>query len=401
MSESPGSPPPLGRKPGWLKVSIPAGDSCRSMSELLRRRGLHTVCEGARCPNRGECWGASTATFMILGATCTRGCRFCAVSRASSGDPLRPGEAEDLAEAVAELSLAYTVVTSVDRDDLDDRGSAHFAACIRAIRVRNPRTRVEVLIPDFQEGEIEPVLAANPDVLAHNIETVERLQGLRDARASYRKSLTSLRLAAASGKVVVKSSIMLGLGERKDEVLAAMDDLRDAGCTSLVLGQYLRPTLAQVELVEYLSPQAFADYGREARERGFVSVVSAPLARTSYHARSSFEASPAGSAEKGATMATRRLDRKVPGGKLLRVTVETREGLVVKARVEGDFFAHPEEAFEAAEATLAGSPESGLGDAAMKAFSRPDLRIFGASAQEIALTLGLALDTGPRAEDPA
>lgn len=287
--------PAGGRKPDWLKVRLPAGDSCRSMSELLRRRGLHTVCEGARCPNRGECWGASTATFMVLGGTCTRGCRFCAVDRAACGEPLREGEATDLAEAVAELDLAYAVVTSVDRDDLADRGAAHFAACIRAIKGRNPGTRVEVLIPDYQEGEIEAVLAAAPDVLAHNVETVPRLQSLRDARASWDKSIHTLALAAAPratpGAVppVVKSSLMLGLGETRGEVLAAMDALRAAGCASLVLGQYLRPTAAQVEVAEYVTPEAFSDYAREARARGFVSVVSSPLARTSYHARAGFE----------------------------------------------------------------------------------------------------------------
>lgn len=290
----------LGRKPEWLKVTIPAGNSCRSMDELLRRRGLHTVCEGARCPNRGECWGASTATFMVLGGTCTRGCRFCAVNHRAHGEPLDPAEPENLAAAVAELNLAYAVVTSVDRDDLPDRGAAHFAACITAIKEKRPETRVEVLIPDYQEGEIELVLEAaggrGPEVLAHNVETVARLQGFRDSRASYAKSLTTLRLAASRARAsgsghgpVVKSSIMLGLGETGPEVLAAMDDLREAGCTSLVLGQYLRPTLAQVEVVEYVSPAAFAEYAAAARERGFVSVVAAPLARTSYHARSSFE----------------------------------------------------------------------------------------------------------------
>ena len=233
---------------------------------------------------------------MILGGVCTRACRFCAVSHAAHGEALNPAEAADLAEAVAELSLAYAVVTSVDRDDLPDRGSAHFAACIAAIKARNPSTRVEVLIPDYGEGEIDALLSAGggngegPEVLAHNVETVARLQGLRDPRASYEKSLHTLSLAARGGRAVVKSSIMLGLGETETEVLATMDDLRAAGCTSLVLGQYLRPTLAQVEVVEYLRPEAFDAYAVAARARGFVSVVASPLARTSYHARRSFEA---------------------------------------------------------------------------------------------------------------
>jgi lipoyl synthase len=285
-----------GRKPAWLRVGIPAGEGCRSMGELLRRRGLHTVCEGARCPNRGECWAASTATFMVLGAICTRGCRFCAVQAAQQGEPVNAAEPSELAEAVAELGLAYAVVTSVDRDDLPDRGAAHFAACIRAIKRRNPATRVEVLIPDYGRGEIEVVLDALPDVLAHNIETVARLQGLRDARASWGKSLETLSLASADGRAVVKSSVMLGLGETSTEVFEAMDALRAAGCTSLVLGQYLRPTPHEVEVVEYVTPEAFTRYATLAREKGFVSVVSAPLARTSYHARQGFENTIGGSA---------------------------------------------------------------------------------------------------------
>jgi lipoic acid synthetase len=289
------------RKPEWLKVKIPAGDSCRSMDELLRRRGLHTVCEGARCPNRGECWGASTATFMVLGNICTRGCRFCAVNHRAQGEALDPAEPGNLAAAVAELGLAYAVVTSVDRDDLPDRGAAHFAACIAAIKAARPETRVEVLIPDYGEGEIEAVLAARPDVVAHNVETVRRLQSFRDPRASYGKSLGTLRLAAGAGGAIVKSSIMLGLGETEAELLETMDDLRAAGCTSLVLGQYLRPTLAQVEVAEYVTPEAFAAHAAAARGRGFVSVVSSPLARTSYHARSSFEGAGNGGLSWGQT----------------------------------------------------------------------------------------------------
>lgn len=284
------------RKPDWLRITIPAGEGCRSMSDLLKRRGLHTVCEGARCPNRGECWAASTATFMVLGNTCTRGCRFCAVHRAAQGEALDPEEPRQLAEAVAELGLAYAVVTSVDRDDLSDRGAAHFGACIAAIKSARPSTRVEVLIPDFQAGEIEAILAAGPDVVAHNVETVPRLQSLRDPRASLEKSLSTLRLAAQAQaippnkKPLIKSSLMLGLGETREEVLATLGLLRDVGCTSLVLGQYLQPTISQVEVVDYVSPEAFEAYARDARALGFVSVVASPLARTSYHARAGFEA---------------------------------------------------------------------------------------------------------------
>ena len=293
------SPAPL-RKPEWLKVAIPAGDNWRKTSELLKRRGLHTVCDEARCPNKAECWGQATATFMILGAVCTRGCRFCAVATAKTGEPPRPEEPFELAKAVAELGLKYAVVTSVDRDDLPDRGAGHFAAVVRAIREANPGTRVEVLTPDFREGEIEQVLDSGPAVFAHNIEVVRRLQGVRDARASYEKSLETLRLAARDGRAVVKSSVMLGLGETEAELYEAMDDLRAAGCSSLVLGQYLRPTPAEIEVVEYVAPEAFRRHADAARAKGFVSVVAAPLARTSYHARAGFEeGSRAGAGDRG------------------------------------------------------------------------------------------------------
>ncbi len=278
------------RKPEWLKVALPSGDNWRKTSALLKRRGLHTVCDEARCPNKAECWGQATATFMILGAVCTRTCRFCAVPAAHKGEPVNQAEPEELAAAVAELGLRYAVITSVDRDDLPDRGAGHFAAVVRAIHARNAGVRVEVLTPDYQEGEIEGILAAEPAVFAHNIEVVERLQSVRDPRASYEKSLHTLELAARDGRAVVKSSLLLGLGETEAEVLAAMDDLRSIGCSSLVLGQYLRPTAQELAVVEYIAPETFARLAAAAREKGFVSVVAAPLARTSYHARAGYEA---------------------------------------------------------------------------------------------------------------
>jgi lipoic acid synthetase len=275
------------RKPEWLRVGLPSGGNWRRVSSVLERRGLATVCDSARCPNKAECWGAATATFMVLGSVCTRACRFCAVEHGPRGQPLRSEEPEELAKAASELGLAYVVVTSVDRDDLPDRGASHFAACVRALKALERAPLVELLAPDYRQGEIELVLEARPDVLAHNLETVERLQGLRDSRASYSASLRTLALAASRGASgpAVKSSLMLGLGEERDEVLAAMDDLRESGCSILVMGQYLRPSARQVEVVRYLDPEEFARYAEEARVRGFASVVSAPLARTSYHAR--------------------------------------------------------------------------------------------------------------------
>jgi len=284
-----------GRKPEWLKVNVPAGENWRRLSELVERKGLATVCDSARCPNKAECWDQSTATFMVLGSVCTRGCRFCAVGRARAGESVRADEPERLADAIAELGLRYAVITSVDRDDLPDRGAGHFAACVRAIKARDAGVLVEVLIPDYRESEITGILDAAPDVVAHNVETVARLQNLRDVRASMAASLHTLYIAAersrhAGGKPAVKSSLILGLGETDDEIVATMRELRAVGCTHLVMGQYLRPTRAQIEVARYLTPEEFAELGRTALSLGFVSVVSEPLARTSYHARQAFDA---------------------------------------------------------------------------------------------------------------
>jgi len=272
-----------GRKPAWLRVPVPSGDGWKKVDEALSRRALHTVCDEAACPNKAECWGRGTATFMVLGDVCTRNCRFCAVSTAKAGTPPDSREPEGLAGAVEELKLSWAVITSVDRDDLPDRGAGHFARCVEAIRARVPSAGIEALIPDFRGAELETLARAGPDVIAHNVETVRRLQGIRDARASFDASLATLEGAARAG-IVAKSSMMLGLGESEREVHEAMDELVSAGCSSLVLGQYLRPTLLQVPVVEYLEPDRFDAYAAEARARGFAKVVAAPLARTSYHA---------------------------------------------------------------------------------------------------------------------
>ncbi|MDH7484456.1 MAG: lipoyl synthase, partial [Spirochaetales bacterium] len=219
-----------------------------------------------------------------------RNCRFCAVATARSGAPLDPEEPARLANAIQTLGLRYAVITSVDRDDLPDRGASHFAACIRAIRAEAPDVRIEVLIPDYVDEELGSVLDAAPDVLAHNVETVRRLQHVRDHRASFDKSLMTLRQAAARG-LVTKSSLLLGLGEQQDEVHAAMRELRDAGVSILVLGQYLQPTPAQVEVAEYVHPDIFKEYEAEGLAMGFTTVVAAPFARTSYHAREAWEQS--------------------------------------------------------------------------------------------------------------
>ncbi|HEY9053533.1 MAG TPA: lipoyl synthase [Rectinemataceae bacterium] len=271
-------------KPAWLKVRLPTGDSWREVDRILSEKGLHTVCDEARCPNKGECWGCGTATFMILGDLCTRGCRFCAVKTSKQGIPPRADEPEALAQAVAELGLSYVVITSVDRDDLADRGAGHFAACIAAVRAKNPGTRVEVLVPDYYGEEMRLLENALPDVLSHNVETVRRLQGIRDARASFDKSLSTLREAKDIGVPVTKSSILLGLGETEEELYSCWEELRKAGVDILVMGQYLRPSPAQIPVQKYIEPAAFEALRQKALSAGFSTVVSSPFARTSYKA---------------------------------------------------------------------------------------------------------------------
>jgi lipoyl synthase len=271
------------RKPQWLKSGIGLHGRYADVRDALASHGLHTVCEEARCPNRGECWASGTATFMVLGDVCTRNCRFCAVKSGAHGTPVDALEPKRLAEAVKSLGLRYVVITSVDRDDLPDKGAGHYAECVKALR--GTGATVEVLIPDLHGARLKAVVDAGPDVVAHNVETVERLQGVRDARASYLASLETLRQAKRlNGDVKTKSSIMLGLGERGDEVLSAMDDLRAAGCDILVLGQYLQPTTKQIPVIEYVSPERFREYGETALKKGFEAVVCEPLARTSYRA---------------------------------------------------------------------------------------------------------------------
>ncbi len=279
------------RKPAWLKVRLPTGERQVRYGQVQRRARalrLHTVCEEARCPNIHECWGGGTATFMVMGDVCTRGCRFCAVTTRRRGAPLDPEEPAHLGQAVAAMGLDYAVVTSVDRDDLPDHGAGHFAACIRAIRAASPRTLVEVLVPDFDgdPARIAQVLAARPAVFAHNVETVERLTPtVRDPRAGYRKSLAVLAHARRiAPEIPTKSSLMVGVGETEDEVVQAMADLREVGVVALTIGQYLRPTPRHMPVRAWIEPEQFARYERIARQMGFEAVASGPLVRSSYRA---------------------------------------------------------------------------------------------------------------------
>lgn len=276
------------RKPDWLRVKPPSGESYAHLKSLFRSLDLHTVCEEAHCPNVWECWGGGTATIMLMGDTCTRGCRFCAVTSGNPHGLLDLDEPRKVAIALAEMDLSYVVLTSVDRDDLADGGAGHFAKTIREIKARRPDMIVEALIPDFQ-GDMEAVRAvvdAGVDVLDHNVETVERLQAVvRDRRATFAQSLAVLRGAKdARRDLYTKSSIMLGLGETREEVLQTMRDLRAADVDIVTLGQYLRPSDWHLPVQEYVSPEAF-DALREAGEAlGFLYVAAGPLVRSSYRA---------------------------------------------------------------------------------------------------------------------
>ena len=278
------------RKPPWIRVKAPGSPEYHATRQLMRELDLHTVCEEAACPNIGECWKERHATFMILGAVCTRACSFCNVATGRP-DLLDPHEPERVGEAVAKLGLNHVVVTSVDRDDLDDGGAGHFARTIAAIRAAAPRTTIEVLVPDFlrKEGAIETVVAAKPDVLNHNLETVPRLYAEVRPGARYFASLRLLdqaRRLAPQG--FTKSGIMVGLGEDRAEVLQVMDDLRAAGVDFLTIGQYLQPSPKHYPVDRFVTPEEFDSYRRQALGKGFLMVSASPLTRSSYHAGDDF-----------------------------------------------------------------------------------------------------------------
>jgi lipoic acid synthetase len=267
------------RKPEWLKIKLP-----QNSLSVVNKHQLHTICSSGLCPNRSECWGCGTATFMIGGDICTRACKFCNVKTGRPA-PLDPDEPEKIAESVNSLNLKHAVITSVDRDDLADLGASHWVKVIKAVKTKNPATTMEVLIPDFQGRKelINLILEAHPEVVSHNLETVRRLSKSVRSRATYEVSLEVIRHIAVSG-IIAKSGIMLGLGELRDEIIETMDDLRQAGCSVMTIGQYLQPSRANIEVSEYVRPEIFDDYRRIAKEKGFKHVESSPLVRSSYHA---------------------------------------------------------------------------------------------------------------------
>ena len=277
-------------KPPWLKVRMPGSPRYRQIKERARTLRLATVCEEARCPNIGECWEDGTATFMVMGETCTRGCHFCAVSTAARPAPLDPMEPYNVAQAIQEMDLDYVVITSVDRDDVEDGGAAHFASCIEQVRAHSSKTMVEVLTGDFQGnvGHLLKVVMAGPDVFAHNVETVERLSPkVRDPRASYRQSLEVLaNVKAIDPDRFTKSSLMVGIGETEAEIIQSMRDLREVDVDFLTIGQYLKPGKHErfLDIEEWVTPEQFQAYERIGLEMGFKYVASGPLVRSSYKA---------------------------------------------------------------------------------------------------------------------
>ena len=281
------SPP----RPDWIRVKAPNSPQYTETRELMRGLKLHTVCEEAACPNIGECWKQKHATFMILGSVCTRACAFCNVATGRP-DKLDPHEPEHIAEAVAKMGLAHVVITSVDRDDLEDGGAAHFAQVITRIRETSPTCSIEVLTPDFmkKEGAVEIVAAARPDVFNHNLETVPRLYPSIRPGARYFTSLNLLkRVKEFNPHIFTKSGLMVGLGETREEIAQVMDDQRAANVDFLTIGQYLQPTLKHVAVDRYVSPEEFDSYAVMARAKGFLMVSSSPLTRSSHHAGSDFK----------------------------------------------------------------------------------------------------------------
>ena len=276
-------------KPEWLKIKLTTNDNFSGIKQTLQKHNLHTVCESAHCPNISECWSGGTATFMLMGEVCTRGCRFCAVKTGNPRKELDKDEPRKLAEAIAEIKLFdYAVLTSVNRDDLEDGGSMHLKECIEEVKKAYPEIIVEILIPDFKGvvKDLKNIVDANPEVIAHNIETVERLQKkVRDPRANYRQSLSVLEnIKKLNPKIYTKSAIMLGLGETDEEIIQAMKDLRVVDCDILTIGQYLRPSDWHLPINNFVEPSKFKYFEQKALELGFLYCASGPFVRSSYRA---------------------------------------------------------------------------------------------------------------------
>lgn len=272
------------RKPDWLKIKLPKGTNFTQVKSIVQRYNLHTICTSGKCPNMGECWTAGTATLMILGDICTRSCKFCA-TKTGKPSPIDPEEPANVAKSIQLMGLKHAVLTSVDRDDLEDKGAGHWAQTISEIKKLTPNVTMEVLIPDFDGNTklIQQVIDASPNIISHNLETVRRLTPQIRSRAKYDVSLKVISTIAQSG-ITAKSGIMVGIGETFDEVIETMDDLLMAGCKVFTIGQYLQPTNSHLQVKEYIHPDIFEKYRLIGLERGFKNIESAPLVRSSYHA---------------------------------------------------------------------------------------------------------------------
>ncbi len=272
------------RKPDWLKIKVPSGKEYVRVKDIVNRHKLHTICTSGQCPNMAECWGRGTATFMILGDICTRSCKFCA-TKTGRPEPVDRDEPRNLAESVKLMKLKHCVITSVDRDDLEDGGAGIWAETIREVKRLNPGTTIEALIPDFggKMHDIQTVIDAAPEVISHNLETVRRLTPQVRSAAQYDRSLEVIRQIAASG-LAAKSGIMVGLGETEEEIIQTMDDLLETGCRIMTIGQYLQPTKAHLPVTEYIHPDKFREWEKTGLKKGFRFVESHPLVRSSYHA---------------------------------------------------------------------------------------------------------------------
>lgn len=274
------------RKPEWLKIKIESGEHYPFVKKMVEEHQLHTICSSGKCPNKAQCWSLGTATFMIMGEICTRACKFCATK---TGKPLLldPQEPLKIAESIQLMKLKHCVITSVDRDELPDKGVAHWAETVLKIKELNPDTIIELLIPDYNETELQPIVDAKPDIIAHNLETVRRLTPTVRSRATYDKSLDTLKAIVKSG-LVSKTGIMVGLGETQEEVVELLKEVKAIGCQMITIGQYLQPTIQNIEVAEYVTPEVFEKYKEVALSLGFESVESAPLVRSSYMAERSF-----------------------------------------------------------------------------------------------------------------
>lgn len=271
-------------KPSWLKTNLPTGSNYLKVKEIISKNKLHTICTSGKCPNMAECWGNGTATFMILGEICTRSCKFCA-TKTGKPLPLDKNEPIKIARSVKLLKLKHCVITSVDRDDLDDGGASHWASTIFAVKKENPDTTVEVLIPDFngKKNDIDKIIKAMPDIISHNLETVQRLSPLIRNKAKYELSLEVLKYLSEKG-IVTKSGIMVGLGESESEIYHTIADIKKTGCSIITIGQYLQPTIKHWPVKEYIHPDVFSKFKSFALNSGFKIAESAPLVRSSYHA---------------------------------------------------------------------------------------------------------------------